>query len=362
MKTKLRIFGVRQKRLMARLAGFFACAVTYSIETGVEGGFPVMTLAILLILLYEFFKKRSLRRIEREQQLAAEAAAACPAGTQEELRECYVQLRRKELRLEALLYLLFALGFALLLWVLLFADANPLSFSFGVLFVIPGLLLTALGLFLASLLRRKTEKDDLLVFPSSDEIARARKTDHRGEVGILHVLPTRGKPSREDIAARLGRTTRNNGALRWVVIGFFLVTPIVLSVLTITIALIDSSQGWMLVFALFLLSVSVPLSIYLLKINGRQGGTAQARKNLRSGSYSLTADRVTDLCISTENPQALEVCFEKAGRYMIAIGIGNANDYERVKDLIKGDVWLLQLEPDAIPIVFVEEGSSPDES
>ena len=124
-KESIRICGARARRLYRRFVIFLGMTALYSSVMAFDAfsGPWIMGWVLLLGgaagLIFGFFKTRDKRRDERERQIDSEAAERYPEATFREYEAAFIRFRRKELRLEALLYLLFAaasLGWAVLMY------------------------------------------------------------------------------------------------------------------------------------------------------------------------------------------------------------------------------------------------------
>ena len=158
MKERIRLYGARLYRFTARLAIFVGMMGLYSLALGssdwhlLYGAVLVAGLTVGLVILFVTGGKH--RRLDRSHQLAAEVRTLYPDFPPEEQNRAYVRRRRREMRLEALWYLLFAGLSALWFWALYAADASPLTWALGVRTVLPGLLLISAGLLAGSFLPR----------------------------------------------------------------------------------------------------------------------------------------------------------------------------------------------------------------
>ena len=163
---RIRLYGSRLNRFTYRFFIFIGWLALYSLVTGAstdpEGGRLVglvVVVALLIGIAYGWFSARDQRNIDRSHQLAAEVTLLYPDASAEELNHAYTLRRRREMRLEALLYLIFAVFSAIWFWVMYAIDALPVSWAIGWLIITPGLLLIALILLIRSVIPVKNDEE-----------------------------------------------------------------------------------------------------------------------------------------------------------------------------------------------------------
>ncbi len=356
MKGKKWIVGARKRRLLACLFSFFALAVCYSIEFGTgDSGFPICTVTVLLIVLVPFVLSYRARREEKRAQLALEALEEQPRATPEEFCDAFLLARRRQLRMEALLCLLFTAVTALLSLILLLAGAKPTSWVIGSSVLTPGFLLLSAGLYLASNLIREDEGDKALYYDIPQEVRdelREERPDHRREAPIQLRFQLDTVPDRQTVCDLVYPRLRR---MRWAVRiaeAFFLWIPLILCLFLCVLA--ASGQGFMLVCAFFLLLLSIPTGV---AARGLNGGSAVKKwiRNLKQGETRLGKDRVLDLGRCRWDRTQLEICLEQAGRWQI---VGSVLKAGELKEALLGDVLVLSLGDGCPPILFFPETKS----
>ena len=148
-RERIRIAGFRAIRFYRRIMAFFGMLLLCSVAAIVADDWLseiIIILASSSLLLYGFFKNKQKRADGRQSELSIQAAEVCPEASLEDLSREYERLRRKEKRVEALLYLIFAA--VALLWFIVFLSGDFVSI--GALIISALSLLVCLGLLLSS--------------------------------------------------------------------------------------------------------------------------------------------------------------------------------------------------------------------
>lgn len=156
MRDRLRLYGSRLNRFSFRLFIFIGMMGLYSLALGGADGQlltgVVLVAALTVGLVVLWFTSRKQRALDRSHQLAAEVSALYPDASAEELDRAYVRHRRREMRLEALWYLLFAVLSAVWFRALYATGASSLTWALGMRTILPTLALIAAGLLVGSFL------------------------------------------------------------------------------------------------------------------------------------------------------------------------------------------------------------------
>ena len=144
-KDKIRLYGARYNRFGMRFFAFIGMLAFYSLVMGVknedEGKFLyefVVLVGLFGLMIFGWFKGRKKREIDRSHQLSAEVSVLYPSVSSEEKKKLYMLRRRREMRLEALLYLFLAVVAAIWFWGMYAVNALPFSWILGLWVILPG--------------------------------------------------------------------------------------------------------------------------------------------------------------------------------------------------------------------------------
>ena len=301
MRNRLRMYGARLNRFTIRLAIFVGMMGLYSLALGstdwhlLSGGLLVAALTAGLVILWVTSRKQ--RKLDRSHQLAAEVRMLYPGFPAEELDRAYTRRRRREMRLEALWYLLFAVLSALWFWVLYATDASPLTWVLGVRTVLPALVLISAGLLVGSFLP-VAAKDRMPLI--SQEETRATLQEASGlhiredETSSVSLYHTEKDMTPEEYIREERKDLRSTVLFLLFAFAFFAGLPIVMLVM----ALIDHFYQTLLIFIAVIgvtvwiimcaVSHSGPLAVIamLIQLNRMRTGKCRAyRDELVSHAY-----------------------------------------------------------------------------
>ena len=360
MNGRIRFYGIRRKRLLTILGGWALTAVAFSLDVGVDGR-PARTLLILVFYTVGMLTKarRDGSRALMRRQIAAETIEAHPDEQGEALYEDFILARRRELRLDAGVFLLMAALTGGLLALLVFAGAKPIAVFMGKYIFIPLLMLTSAGLFLASLLvLRSPDGEDVLAMVSPEDLAilRGGFPDHRFDaVPINRMKKLAYVPSREEMAQSALSMIAGKVWVAVVAEIMFLVLPVLMFLVSVFLSIVMPRERWMLVFCLFLLALCLPLDVYMIRLIGSGRRQTQWKKNLRSGRFTVLDDFVERVYTDPADAESAVVCFHRAGRYRVAVptGTSGAGALAYVQSEIFGEVRLLTPGDGCAPVVFV---------
>ena len=337
-KESIRICGARARRLYRRFVIFLGMTALYSSVMAFDAfsGPWIMGWVLLLGgaagLIFGFFKTRDKRRDERERQIDSEAAERYPEATFREYEAAFIRFRRKELRLEALLYLLFAaasLGWAVLMYR---SDADPTAVCFGGGIVTGALLLIAFGLLIASFEftnRRKANPypEDAPFLPESRRkmlLERSARPDRRSNLCLAEIVPVPRKDQPADAKtycayARAG--LHGYHFVSWLAFGFFVLFPLVPFVFVLILSIQSGSFNWLLLFFGVVSAFSVSIWFYMEYLTDAM--TVFPFRLLywlirtRTGACCVFQDRILSVIGYEDREKMQEICFDRAGTFWV---------------------------------------------
>lgn len=339
-EVRLQIHGTRSRWVITRTAVFLGIMVLYSLTFGIKKDEPTMSdfiikfLFICGVTVYGILKNRGKRRDKHSLQIAAEVTEQFPRANADELHSAYDQLRRKEMRFEALQYLCLAALCALWLYALYWADAAPESWILGRSVLLPLLLLTALGFLAVSLFPRERQREvPLLAAHAADPVRqrimaeRLERPDHREECRFIHLQQyTLSADSTEETVKSLLReelekqmTFMDHGQLALAVL---IVVPCLLFLSAIILCM-RSGPSYFLVSTAVLLLGMVLLWFYL-GLDGNVGFGLQKRVRivnewldaLPKGEYQILREQVLSAVPSALDPDRMELCLSRSGTFL----------------------------------------------
>ena len=330
-QDRIRICGARLTRFIYRFFIFVGMLALYSLvlgaETSEEGArvTGILALAGLAVMIaVGWFLGRQQRETDRSHQLAAEVALLFPDAPAAVQNREYAMRRRRELRVEALFYLILAVIAVFWLWAMHTANARPVSQTIGLLVILPGLLLTSIVLLVLSLIPRRngTEMPEVTELDRQNTLRAMKLPDgvpepaDRQIVRNLSVVPEKEKASTagEYLRQEKSRTRKNYWFL---VLGmcFFFVCPLILFGFGILFVLADGPR-WFFVFTGFLALVSTTLWVYITHMPGGMGTVSAARrrlKQLKSRKCSACIDTVLSHRMGADGA---EIDFEQSGKVL----------------------------------------------
>lgn len=323
--TKLRIRGERGARIYKRIMFYHAMMTLYAVLFGIEIRLISVILwpALAAGLVAAFFISRQSRAAQREQQISSEVIELFPELDEAGLKEAYGKRRRKEIRLEALLYLL--LGAETVLWglILYAAGATEFSYSFCLTLLSPVVLLLSLGLFITSFMPlRKSDTPTLDEYAADGElrrimIERSLRPDQRRD-GSIYLLWTDAEPNDEDLKRLIdqspGGKKRSFGEiLIFIFAGFFFIgLPVILLLGFLLIYLATGTYSWAVIMSAVIILFVLLICIYLIA-KKRDERYADRYGLLRKGLYRKTTDRVLSVIRNEDNAFTSEMCFDRSG-------------------------------------------------
>lgn len=341
-QSKLRIVGTRELYRFSRVFLFLGMLMLFSLAFGVGnensiayGG--LLFLGALVGLIVWYFKTRGSQKEKHQRQLAAEVIEELPAEPIDTLYLSYALRRKKELRLKALLYFVFAavtLLWSLFLYVL---GEQPLVILVGIWFCVPALLLIGLGFLIASFLlsarsnvdrwrsvrpQRILEEHACKPYRQKEYAERLTRPDHREEGYIPfrfseNVEAISASPASADAGAGINRRRHLDGSSLAAFL-FFTLLPCVLFVVTLFVCISRGEMHFLLVLFGLLAVFSIFLWLYIRKAN--RTAAHQRRASLPEETIAairetgrVTADTLLSVERSIQDATAMELCFDKAG-------------------------------------------------
>ena len=238
MGNRIRLYGARLYRFIARLAIFIGMMGLYSLFLGssdwhlLYGGLLVAALTVGLVFLW--VTSRSQRKLDRSHQLAAEVRTLYPDFPAEEQNRAYTRRRRREMRVEALWYLLFAVLSALWFWALYATDAPPLIWVLGVRTILPALALISAGLLVGSFLPGVAKERMPEI---SREETRAALSDDpapdrpKGDESSIGLSQSKTNMTPEEYIRKERKELRRTILLHFIAFAFFALLPLTMFVL-----------------------------------------------------------------------------------------------------------------------------------
>ena len=339
-EVRLQIHGTRPRWVITRTAVFLGIMVLYSLTFGIKKDEPTMSdfiikfLFICGVTVYGILKNRGKRRDKHSLQIAAEVTEQFPRAHADELHSAYDQLRRKEMRFEALQYLCLAALCALWLYALYWADANPVSWILGRSVLLPLLLLTALGLLAASRFPRERQREiPLLTAHAADPVRqqimaeRLDRPDHREECSFFHLQEYTLDPMAAEDAVRdifleelkKQMTFMDRGRLLLV---FLIGLPCLLFLLGIYLCML-SGPSYFLIFTAVLLFGTVLLWFYLgcignvgFGLHKRAGLAHDWLDALQNRKDQIRREQVLSALPSAVYPDRMELCLSRSGTFL----------------------------------------------
>ena len=329
-RIRLRAVGKRLRRLTVYSITFIG-VLLFGALNGVRGKESLsrfIITAIPVVVLGFFLIKHSLDRSISPMQVR-ETTEAYPDASPDELYAECDRLRRREIRLDALMLVIFA-GFTLNWMLMLYlADASPLALQFDLWIMLPALLLVAAVLLIVSWIPpRKRTKIPLLEQYLNDAeqqkilLERKDKPDRRYAGCTLLIKETEEVPTMESAisAVRTAFSERRRKLMlpQRLGIGFLVITPGVLFLFTLPMLLFDgpSEISWIALLFGGLTIGGIALMISVRTYDSTFPYSSRKTKKLIRALYRqghLEPDRVLSVLPDMEMVSTLEICFENAG-------------------------------------------------
>ena len=366
MKDKIRFYGARRKLTFLRIGLFTGMMYLFALILGVEFTFfaALLWAGLCVGIVFLFFASRGERVSHREQQISTEVIELFPNETRDNLYNAFMRRRQREMRLEALQYLGFSLLFAFWCFLLYLIEADAITWFFGMLIVPPALLLIALALFVASVIRWKKVDaptiDAYLLDPELQRIMRERRVrPDRRWVDAPRIWEKNEKVTREEIAQEL-KDKRKKTSFGWVLliivsIGFFVVIPTLGTLIALLMSVVLHENYW-LPFLFGALAIPIDVAGIILLNLGKQA--KKARKAAERGNFTVQYDKVLSSIPDESKAYRFEVCFDRMGTVRLT-------DKEWAKKLEEDptrDALLVIAQELVTEVIFLEHGEAAESS
>ncbi len=301
---RIRLNGNRLNRLTYRFfiyVGMMALMSlllgTVSVDAGTRIFYIVVLLALLVGMLILWIRSSEQRHLDRSHQLAFEVTQLYPDASSADQNRLYHLRRQRELRLEALFYLVLAVLTAVWDLGLYAAQATAFSQVLTVLVILPGLAMLSLVLLILSFTRQqKYEEMPLLTAQELQWMRAAAQLRSRPAAGENRIRALTGEKevlTTDEYLRRERKSALGSFFLMRFAFIFFCGCPLVLLLFGIAFAA-SGEQPWFLLFTGVLALLSIPLWVYMTRISHNESAHTWLLRyiRLKSGKYHASRDSI----------------------------------------------------------------------
>ncbi len=351
-KKKYVLYGARLKRYFIHYIVFWVLMLMFYI---CSFGSSLLTFFVLLAVTVAALILAKIITFDEERsiQLTKETVEEFPAASGDELRKAYKKRVDRELRYDALAFLLLAVFIAV--WLLVAklsgaSDTNVILFGFGGLTVAP--IAIAISLFIISFLPRKTDAaSDTLEKYIKERTeqpalsARLEKPDLRFCGPIPCFMDQSETPTVESVCASLKSMVISTGVT---------VLLIIIRVIGYSVALLNSILFWPLLWIVPTVAFAFIFYFKRRKLTRRRIlnpiKARTYRRLMKNGT--LVKDRVLSVLPGADDGTTLEICFERAGTVLCTCPFLDVRKLLKTRDRT---AFLLMLGKSVQGVFFVKE-------